>query len=230
MRVTSGDKVTLELQPFGAGDARGARAVFTDTDKNGIPEIFVAPASGHDLTWALYDLNGKELKRGLLARDLKDGTLVAGVRGGMVIADAGGGRAWGIADDMKTTLFYPYGAAYQAGLDLLAISGAAAFAPRGGGGHLMITDVTGRRLVSVFPFGALARGRWSLARLALSQTRPAALVMSGPAGNRFLDSSKLGAVGWQDISLNDLETAQPVVSGGSWSGDAYVRVYDEWPR
>lgn len=230
VRVMSGVKDSLELQPFGANDTRGARAIFIDTDKNGIPEIFVAPASGHDFTWVLYGLDGKELKRGLVTRDLKDGTLVAAVQGGAVVADAGGGRAWGVADSMKTTLFYPYGTAYRAGLDLLAVSGAAAFAPRGGGGHLMITDAAGRRLVSVFPFGTSARGRWSLARLPQTTARLASLVLSGPVGNRFLDSSKLGPLGWRDISLKDLEAAKPVVSGGSSSGDASVRVYDEWPR
>lgn len=229
VRVSSGKSV-VDIQPYGAKDTRGARAVFTDTDADGIPEIVVVPASGRELTYAIYALDGRERRRTTVARDLVNGTLVASVTGGVVIADQNGGRAWGVAHDGTVTSFRPYGPAYRAGLDLLAISGVAAFVPRGGGGHLMATDVKGRRLVSVFPFGTSARGRWSLARLPAVSTRPESLVVSGPLGSSVLNAARLGATGWATITLKDLETAKPVTSAGRASGDAAVRIYDEWSR
>ncbi|HWQ99255.1 MAG TPA: S8 family serine peptidase [Candidatus Methylomirabilis sp.] len=233
-RVTvANGKDRLEFAPFGTSDTRGARVAFTDTDGDGAPEIMVVPATGRDLVWILFGLDGKERKRGSLAKDLRNGALIASVRGGVMIADASGGRAWGIRVDagrVETTLFHPYGTVYRAGLDLLAVAGAAAFAPRGGGGHLIITDVNGHRLVSAFPFGKEARGRWSLARLPVVSNRPESLVLSGPVGNRFLDASKLGPVGWSNISLKNLEASVPVVSTGRSTGSANVRQYDEWPR
>ncbi|OGL73300.1 hypothetical protein A3E39_01135 [Candidatus Uhrbacteria bacterium RIFCSPHIGHO2_12_FULL_60_25] len=229
VRISSGTSV-LELQPYGATDRRGARAVFSDTDADGSPEIVVVPASGRELTYVVYTLDGRERRRSTIVRDLVNGALITAVTGGVVIADQSGGRAWGVLHDGTATLFRPYGNAYRTGLDLLSVSGAAAFAPRGGGGHLMVTDVKGRRLVSAFPFGTSARGRWSLARLPASPSRPASLVVSGPLGSRVLDVARLGATGWSAITFKDLEAAKPVTSSGRSSGDANLRIYDEWPR
>lgn len=226
VRVTSG-KNSVELKPYGPNDRRGARAAFTDLNGDGTPEIFVVPASGRDLEWVWYGLDGQELKRGTLVKDLKGGVLLAAVGdGGVVLAEAGGGRAWGLSSDMKATEFHPYGPVFNAGLDLLGIAGAAAFAPRGGGGHLVVTDVKGRTLVAAFPFGVSARGRWSLARLPTASGRPESLVLSGPLGSRYLDASKLGPTGWRDIGLQDLEAAKPLTSSGRAMGDASVRQYE----
>lgn len=232
-RVTIGSGATpIVIAPFGDGDARGARASFTDVDGDGVPEIAIVPASGVQAEWALFTPTGEIIARAILSRDMKNGLIVAGSDGGFVVADPHGGRAWGVAGmpdgARKTTLFYPYGTAYHAGLDAVAVPGAVAFSPLGGGGHLMATDWAGRVLVSVFPFGKDARGRWSLARIL--QGGIPSLLFSGPSGNRYLDLTRLGAQGWQDIGLQTLETITPLRgSSGAPEGPTQA-LFDVWPR
>lgn len=227
IRVRTGSKV-VEIVPFGATDTRGARAVFTDVNNDGVVEIVAAPASGKVAEWAVFSKEGTVQSRAVLARDVRDGVLIATAGDGFVVADPNGGRAWGV--DQKTgaaILFSPYGTAYKAGLDMVSVPGGVAFAPRGGGGHLMVMDRLGNRLVSAFPFGKTARGRWSVARIGDgSATNPISLVMSGPRGSQVLHVNQLGSAGWQPLDLAALEAARPVGSSGRSGGVAGELVYD----
>ena len=118
---------------------------------------------------------------------------------GFVVIENIGGRAWGVEANGATTLFYPYGQTYKTGLNAVAVPGGVAFAPRGGGGHLMVTDLIGRRLVSAFPFGKDPRGQWSVAVTAAQPGKPGELVMSGPLCARAIPLDRIGADGWQQI-------------------------------
>lgn len=132
------------------------------------------------------------------------GTLVRVELGaGLMLAEGTGGRAWGIAPNGTVTLLHPYGTGYRAGLSAVAVPGGVAFAPRGGGGHLVVMDLGGHRLISVFPFGKEARGRWSVAVTPASATAPAELVMSGPLGARALALDRLGAEGWRSVARQE---------------------------
>lgn len=124
-------------------------------------------------------------------------TFRVAVGDGFIVAESKGGRAWGVEADGKTTLFYPYGQTYRAGLNAVAIPGGIAFAPKGGGGHLMVTDLIGRRLVSAFPFGKEARGSWSVSVTPPTQGVLAELVMTGPSGSRAIPLDRIGAEGWR---------------------------------
>jgi hypothetical protein len=89
-------------------------------------------------------------------------------------------------------------------------------------------DVTGRRLFSVFPFGKVARGRWSVARGSVDG-RTFSLVFSGPLGSRTLALDRLGADGWQDIGLSGLESMQLQGSTGRPAA-AGERSFIPWPN
>jgi subtilisin family serine protease len=183
VRVSDGIKA-IEIIPFGAADMRGASVAMADTDGDGVQEIILAPASGKAGDWAVYGIDGALRAKGTVAKNLKNGLHVAADAGGLFLADPDGGRAWSVALSGKTTLFYPYGSAYHAGLDLVAVRHGAAFTPHGGGGHFTVMDRAGSRIASAFPFGKTARGRWTLALKADST-----LLMSGPNGSVMLDSS-----------------------------------------
>jgi len=157
-----------------------------------------------------------------------DGALVAGVNGGFVIADESGGRAWGVDRQRIVHAFYPYGPQYDLGLDLLEIDGAAAFAPRMSGGRLVIADVTGAQIVSAFPFGIDASGRWAVAKTNNGGTVD--LIFSGTSGTKKLDSKHLGQTGWEDIPFLELTGGSLTLSSGRATYDATYRIYDEWPH
>jgi len=222
------DEGIVDILPFGPADKRGAHVSIGDIDLDGVPEVIAVPATGKVAEWAVFDREGAEIKRGTLGTIVKDGMLSASALGGFVIADPNGGRAWGMSDSYEPGLFYPYGSRYVAGLDLLAISGATAFAPRNGGGRLVITDVHGKILVSAFPFGVTHSGRWALARMYAGNLE--SLVFSGPVGSVRLDSKELGQIGWETVTLADLEAAMIVTSSGEFSSETSLRKYDSWPH
>lgn len=219
----------IQVLPFGPKDIRGAHAAFSDLDGDGTPEIAVVNASGRMITWVVYGRDGNERKRGTLPVLFTDGALVASVHGGFVIADQNGGNAYGLDDVFSLHQFYPYGPNYNLGMDLLAVSDAVAFAPRQGGGRLLITDVTGKSLVNAFPFGMEESGRWSVARVGLGGYE--SLVFSGPAGSKQLNTKLLGNEGWQDIAFSELESASTIItSAGTMSTETLLRRYDTWPH
>jgi subtilisin family serine protease len=162
-----------------------------------VPEASSSPASSDMRAVTAADILMKGLASGR-------GIRVA-VGDGFVVADTAGGRAWGVAANGTVTPFFPYGTAYRAGLDVVAVPGGAAFAPRGGGGHVVVMDVAGVRLASLFPFGKEVRGRWDVAVLPATGDDPAELVMSGPFGSKAVLLSHIHADGWRDISLAELE-------------------------
>lgn len=225
VRIVSEDGV-VEAVPFEPDDTRGARAAFVDIDEDGVPEVAVVPASGERSDWALLGKDGQVRVRGEFPGGLSDGALVAGVRGGFVAADASGGRAWGVDAELIVHTFYPYGAGYGQGFDMLEIDGHAAFAPRKGGGRLVITDVYGKQAISAFPFGVDVSGRWALAKTRGGQVTH--LLFSGPLGTKKLGSKELGQTGWQDVSFHELESMDLVLSSGQYTDTPSVRTHDEW--
>jgi len=218
----------IEAAPFGAHDTRGARATFTDINEDGMPEIAVVPATGDQTDWTILSRDGQIQSQGALPGVFTDGALVAGVNGGFIIADESGGRAWGVDRQLITHAFYPYGPQYDLGLDLLEIDGAAAFAPRMSGGRLVITDVTGTQIVSAFPFGIDASGRWAVAKT--NNGGMVDLIFSGTSGTKKLDSKHLGQTGWEDIPFLELTVGSLTLSSGKTTNDVTYRIYDEWPH
>lgn len=142
----------------------------------------VVPTVSEAASSSLRALTTKTLK-GVRTRTLK-------VDAGFIVAEMNGGRAWGIGETGTVTPFAPYGKSYRAGLEFVAVPGGAAFAPRGGGGHLVVFNTAGQRLVSAFPFGKTARGRWSV------KVQGVTLMMSGPKGSLSHDLTTLGPDGW----------------------------------
>jgi subtilisin family serine protease len=177
---------TQEIAPFGTADMRGARAIMTDLEGDGTQEVVIASASGKTGDWAVYGVDGTLRRKGTVAKDVRGGLLIATVPGGFVLAEADGGRAWGIQASGTSTLFYPYGSAYHAGVEIVSIPAGVAFVPHGGGGHLAVFTVAGSRIASVFPFGKSARGRWSL-----TLQSDGLLRMIGSSGTTTIDPSRL---------------------------------------
>ena len=222
------DTEILEIRPFGSEDRGGAVAALSDLDGDGTPEIAVVPASGVGNEAVIYGRDGQERKRLILAEAFQNGALVVGTADGFVVADPNTGRAWGIDRDLVPRTFYPYGPQYANGMDLLAISGAAAFSPRNGGGRLVVTNALGIQLVSAFPFGMLPSGRWSLARAV--DDSGTYLVLSGLEGTKRIPASAIGQIGWNDVSLSELERMTLTLSDGRPGEEMTYRTYDSWPR
>ncbi|MCW1892114.1 MAG: S8 family serine peptidase [Candidatus Uhrbacteria bacterium] len=217
---------TQVIYPFGKEDVRGAHAAIGDKENDGEPEIAVVPASGTSADFVLYASDGNELARLALPGLLVDGATVASVAGGYVVADANGGAAWGIDADLVIRRFYPYEAHYTNGLDLLTVQHAAAFAPRQGGGRLVISDVRGKQLVSAFPFGTEPDGRWSLARMDASDG--SFIVFSGPMGNKRVSVEAMGQLGWTPVSFDDLSVSRITLSSGMRTQDPMIQSYGTW--
>jgi subtilisin family serine protease len=227
VRVSSDEEI-LELAPFGNDDRGGAIAAFSDLDGDGTPEIAVVRASGAGNEAVIYGRDGQERKRLILPETFKDGALVVGTADGFVIADPNSGRAWGVDRDVVVRVFYPYGPSYANGMDLLAISGAAAFSPRNGGGRLVVTDAQGTQLVSAFPFGEKPSGRWSLARG--TSANGMRLILSGLSGTKMIPADAIGQIGWTDVSFAELEGMRLSLSDGHPGTLPTLRLYDAWPR
>lgn len=217
---------TKTLYPFGESDLRGAHVAIGDMDENGEPEIAVVPASGTGADFVLYASDGSERARLVLADRLVDGALVTAVSGGYVAADADGGAAWGIDAQLTIRLFYPYEAHYANGLDLLTVQRAAAFAPRNGGGRLVISNVLGEQLVSAFPFGTEPDGRWSLARM--DATDGSFIVLSGPMGSKRVGVEVMGQLGWEPVSFDQLAASHITLSSGMRTQDPHTQSYGNW--
>lgn len=227
VRILSETEI-IEVAPFDVQDTRGARVAFVDINEDGTPEIVVVPATGDTAEWTLLGRDGQVRSQGQLTGELVDGALIAGITGGFVVADESGGRAWGVDGELIAHSFYPYGAHYDLGLDVLEIDGAAAFAPRMSGGRLVITDVTGNQLVSAFPFGVDASGRWSVAKIRVGDMVD--LIFSGTSGTKKLDSKHLGQTGWEDVPFSELVDASLTLSSGKSTDQVQYRLYDEWPK
>lgn len=217
---------TKTIYPFGEDDVRGAYATIGDMDENGEPEIAVVPASGHDADFVLYASDGSEYARLVLSDRLADGALVTAVSGGYVVADADGGTAWGIDATRTIRTFYPYEEHYANGLDLITVQHAAAFAPRHGGGRLVISNVYGEQLVSAFPFGTEPDGRWSLARM--DATDGSFIVLSGPMGNKRVSVEAMGQLGWEPVSFDQLSASRITLSSGMRTQDPLIQSYGNW--
>jgi hypothetical protein len=170
--------------------------------------------------------NGDELARISLPGSFINGGLVTAVDGGFVVADADGGTAWGIDSQLAVRMFYPYELQYQNGVDLLTIQHQAAFAPRNGGGRLVISDVHGAQLVSAFPFGLEADGRWSLARMDASDG--SFIVFSGPSGSKRIGVNVIGQLGWESVSFEALSVAKITLSSGKRTQDPMIQSYGTW--
>ncbi len=227
IRIIS-DTGIVQAAPFGIEDERGARAAVADVDGDGIPEIGVVTASGTNAEAVVLGRNGQVRYQFMLPGTFTDGALIVGTDDGFVIADESGGAAWGINSAFEVKLFFPYESHYAEGLDLMAVSGATAFAPRMGGGRLVIVNANGEQLVSAFPFGLEPYGRWSLARMELDgQT---SLVFSGPEGTKSLNQYELGQTGWTDVTFADLERSVLTQSSGQMTGDMNVISYGTWPQ
>ena len=207
---------------------RAARVAVADSDGDGVPDIGVVPASGTSADLVILGSSGQIRREIGLPGMLTDGALIAGTNDGFVIADESGGAAWGVNGGFSVRLFFPYEAHYAEGLDLLGISGAAAFAPRMGGGRLVIVNAKAEQLVSAFPFGFDPYGRWSLARMELDGAT--SLVFSGPEGTKRLGQYDLGQTGWTDVTFADLERSVLTQSSGRMSDDPMYQAYDLWPR
>lgn len=229
VRVRNGS-VVKEITPFGANDRRGARTAFTDVDADGISEVAVVAASGRIADWAVFTLDGSLRSRGTFARDIRDGLLIADAGSGFIAADPNGGRAWGVASGFKPTLLRPYGATYRAGIDLVAVPGGVAFAPKGGGGHVVVMTMNGQRLASLFPFGKDARGRWSVVRTRSGGGHDASLVLSGPLGMKSIDLDRIGSDGWKDLTKGEFDAASPHGALGVPGAASGERWYDAWPK
>lgn len=221
--VASGTR--SEVQPFGLNDVRGIRAAIGDIDQDGQPEIGVVPASGKDAEFVMYRSNGDEIAR-LLLGSLVDGALITAVDGGFVVADGSGGSAWGIDSDLMVRLFFPYEEHYKNGMDLLTIQNQAAFAPRNGGGRLVISDVKGVQLVSAFPFGLEPYGRWSLAKMDASDG--SYIVFSGPDGNKRIAVETIGQLGWDPVTFEALSLARITLSSGLRTENQSIQSYGSW--
>jgi hypothetical protein len=229
VRVKQGTK-TFELKPFGDKDKRGVRAAITDIYHDGTQQVVVVAASGPRADWVLYNLDGTVIRRGNVSTNIRGTSIVAAATGGFIIAETGGGRAWGVDWAGNVFPFTPYGPSYRAGLDLMGLADAAAFAPIGGGGHLMVTDIHGKRVVSDFPFGKDVRGRWALSYLPPSPSRPASLVMSGPTGLRVIDVQRLGTPAWGTMSAQELKQYASLKSLGTSTSDKEFLLFDQRPR
>jgi subtilisin family serine protease len=227
VRIIS-DTDIIEVAPFDPDDTRGARVAVTDWNGDGAPEIGVVPATGSPAVFVLLGRDGQIRARMDLPGAFSDGALVAGTDDGFVVADERGGTAWGIASDMTARMFFPYEQGYAGGLDLLAAGGEAAFAPRNGGGRLVISNAYGKQLVSAFPFGFELSGRWSLARAGIGDA--IRLVFSGPGGTKWISMDELGQTGWTDVLFADLERTTLVDSGGGRTEELSWHVYDAWPQ
>lgn len=223
VRIESETEV-IEFAPFDVEDTRGAHVSVTDVDGDGSPEIGIVPASGEAAEFVLAGRDGQIRSHLQLPGSFMDGGLVAGTSDGFVIADADGGTAWGVDADLITKVFYPYESHYKGGVDLLSVSGAAAFAPRSGGGRLVITNARGEQLVSAFPFGFEPDGRWSLARM--TDRVSTYMVFSGPSGTKRLDHLQLGQLGWEDVTLAQMEMSEILQSTGGPTTNINYRFYD----
>jgi hypothetical protein len=217
---------TRIIEPFGAKDVRGARVAIGDMDENGEPEIAIVPASGIRADVVIYASDGSERNRMVLPGGLIDGALITPVAGGYVAADADGGSAWGIDAGTAIHTFYPYESHYANGVDLLTIQNAAAFAPRNGGGRLVISDVYGRQLVSAFPFGTEPDGRWSLARM--DALDGSFIVLSGPVGSKRVGVEVIGQLGWTPVSFDQLSASRITLSSGMRTDDPFAQSYGTW--
>jgi subtilisin family serine protease len=227
VRILSGVEI-LELAPFGFDDQGGAVAAFSDLDGDGTPEVGTVQASGVGDEVAIYGRDGQERTRVKLGASFTDGALIVGVDDGFVVADPNSGRAWGIDRSFAVHPFFPYESVYSGGLDLLAISGAAAFAPRNGGGRLVVSNADGVQLVSAFPFGTAPSGRWSLAKAV--QGGSTSLILSGPSGTKEIGANAIGQIGWKDVSFSDLEHMMLTLSDGRPGTATSTRAYDAWPH
>jgi hypothetical protein len=217
---------TKVIYPFGERDVRGAHVAIGDMDENGEPEIAVVPASGRGADFVLYASDGSEYARLVLSDGLIDGGLVTAVSGGYVAADADGGAAWGIDAYLTIRPFYPYEERYTNGVDLLTVQHAAAFAPRHGGGRLVISNVYGEQLVSAFPFGTEPDGRWSLARMDAADG--SFIVLSGPMGNKRVSVEAMGQLGWEPVSFDQLSASHITLSSGMRTQDPFTQSYGNW--
>jgi subtilisin family serine protease len=229
VRIKRGTSV-VEIKPFGGKDTRGARAAITDVYRDGNQQVVAVVASGQRADWVLYNPGGTEIRRGIVSTNVRGTLVVAAASGGFVIAETAGGRAWGVDWAGNVFPFTPFGPSYRAGLDLVGVADAAAFSPIGGGGHLMVTDIHGKRLVSDFPFGRDARGRWTLSYLPPSPSRPASLVMSGPPGMHVIDAQRLGTSAWEVISAQELKQSFSLKSSGSVTSDKEFLMFDQRSR
>jgi hypothetical protein len=214
------------LFPFGSEDTRGANVSISDINDDGQPEIAVVPASGEEADLVIYQSNGDEVTRMTLPGTLVDGALITAVEGGFVIADANGGTAWGVDADLTVRTFYPYEVHYRNGLDLMTIQNQAAFAPRNGGGRLVISDVNGTQIVSAFPFGLEPSGRWSLAKT--TSAEGSFVVFSGPIGNKRIGVEAIGQLGWQQVSFETLSLSHITLSSGLRTEDPTIQSYGKW--
>lgn len=215
-----------EVSPFGLSDTRGAHATIGDMDNDGEPEIAVVPASRNQAFVVLYRPDGEEIARIDLPGVLTNGALITAVDGGYVVADADGGAAWGIDGQRNVRRFFPYGEQYRNGMDLLTIQRQAAFAPRNGGGRMVIADVRGLQLVSAFPFGMEPSGRWSLAKMDADDG--SFIVFSGPTGSKHIGVEVIGQIGWQPVTFEQLAAAKITLSSGMRTDDLFVQSYGTW--
>lgn len=211
IRITS-DTEDTSIGLFGDDDMRGVRLAITDMDEDGSLEIGAVPATGDRPEFVLLSWDGRIRDRIALPGTLKNGALVVGTDDGFVVADADGGAAWGIDRNLTVRRFYPYEAQYADGLDVLSVSGAAAFAPRNGGGRLVIANAKGEQLVSAFPFGMEPSGRWSLA--IMESEEDSWIVFSGPSGTKRIGTSVMGQIGWEDVSFDTMASSHMIQSSG----------------
>jgi subtilisin family serine protease len=229
VRIKQGSRA-VEIKPFGGKDKRGARTAITDVYQDGRQQVVVVAASGPRADWVLYSLNGIELRHGTVSSNVRGAPIVVAAGGGFVISETAGGRAWGVDRAGNVFPFTPYGPSYRAGLDLIGLADAVAFAPSGGGGHLAVMTIYGQRLVSDFPFGRDARGRWTLSYLPPSPSHPASLAMSGTPGTRVIDAQRLGISAWETMTAQELKQSVSLRSSGIATSDKEFLLYDRRPR